>query len=210
MFMRANQFHFLGIIYRACVLVCVKERERECTQLPHTYTYILMHVMWGGNLLPLLNGIRVINQLFTKRERTSLSCFVSSSLPLSLTLSLYLTLSHFSLSFSLSLSLIPNQRDSLEVPWGWIRMSAAAQSGLLSHTGLCSMYKFTHTHTENSACKHSRLCMDVCHSHAHPTLADTVFSEHMSYDEYISYMHSHTREQKATHGQTWSHACHVQ
>lgn len=133
-----------------------------------------MHVMWGGKLLPLLNGIKVINQLFTKRERTSLSCFVSSSPPLSLTLSLFLTLHHFSLSFSPSPSLIPNQRDGLEVPRGWIRMSAAAQSGLLSHTGLRSMNKFTHTHTEKTVhVKHSLLHVDIFQSQSCPTIADT-------------------------------------
>lgn len=148
-----------------------------------------MHVMWGGKLLPLLNGIRVINQLFTKWERTSLSCFVSNSLS-SHSLSLPDSLPFLSLLPSLSLSLIPNQRDGLEVPWGWIRMSAAAQSGLLSHTALRSMYKFTHAHAEKTA--HVNIVAYAwtyfIHMHAQHLLTH-VFSKHMSYYEYISHMH---------------------
>lgn len=59
-------------------------------------------------VLPLLNGIRVINQLFTKQERTSLSCFVSNTRSLLPVLSIE----------SLSPALIPNKCAGPEVLWG--------------------------------------------------------------------------------------------
>lgn len=105
-------------------------------------------------------------------------------------------------SLLLSLSLVPNQRDGLEVPWGWIWMSAAAQYGLQPYRLV--LYVQIHTH----ACA-EKVCVNIAASAW--TYANNMHAQHFLTSICDSMNISHTCMHTHTNSQTHAHldACNM-